>query len=70
MKQKSSYTKSFLKKDNIDVVDFKNILDRDFPGGPVVKTIYSTAGGTGSIPGWETKIPHAVCSWKIEKKII
>ena len=31
----------------------------DFPGGPVVKTLPSNAGGVGSIPGWEAKIPHA-----------
>ena len=31
----------------------------DFPGCPVVKTILSNAGGTGSIPGQEAKIPHA-----------
>ena len=30
--------------------------ERDFPGGPVVKTRASTAGGTGLIPGWGTKI--------------
>ena len=34
---------------------------RDFPGGLVVKTLpASIAGGTGSIPGLETKIPRAV----------
>ena len=33
----------------------------DFPGGPVVKTLSSDAGGTGPIPGWGAKIPHA--SW-------
>ena len=27
----------------------------------------SDAGGMGSIPGWQTKIPHAVCS--ADKKI-
>ena len=32
---------------------------RDFPGGPVVKTLPSKAGGVGSIPGQGTKIPHA-----------
>ena len=33
----------------------------DFSGGPVVKTLRApNAGGTGSIPGWGTKIPHAV----------
>ena len=29
-------------------------------GGPVVKTSPSNAGGTGSIPGWGAKIPHAL----------
>ena len=32
---------------------------RDFPGGPVVKNLPYNAGGTGSIPGQGTKIPHA-----------
>ena len=32
-----------------------------FPGGPVVKTSPSNAGGLGSIPGWGLRIPHA--SW-------
>ena len=32
----------------------------DFPGGPVVKNPSCNSGDTGSIPGWETKIPHAV----------
>ena len=31
----------------------------DFPGGPVVKNLPSNAGDAGSIPGQETKIPHA-----------
>ena len=33
---------------------------RDFPGGPVVENPPSNAGDVGSIPGWETKVPHAV----------
>ena len=33
----------------------------DFPGGPVIKTSPSNAGGAGSIPGQGAKIPHA--SW-------
>ena len=37
----------------------KNGRVRDFPGGPVVETLHSNAGGVGSIPGGETKIPHA-----------
>ena len=32
---------------------------RDFPGGPVVKTLSSNAGGAGSNPGRGAKIPHA-----------
>ena len=32
----------------------------DFPGGPVVKNPLSNAGDAGSIPGWGTKIPHAM----------
>ena len=31
---------------------------RDFPGGPLVKTSPSNAGGVGSIPGRGTKIPY------------
>ena len=32
----------------------------DFPGGPVAKNLPCNAGGSGSIPGGGTKIPHAV----------
>ena len=32
----------------------------DFPGDPVVKNLPCNAGDAGSIPGLETKIPHAV----------
>ena len=32
----------------------------EFPGGPVVKNPPYNAGDAGSIPGQETKIPHAV----------
>ena len=38
----------------------KNLRARDFPGGPAVKNTPSNAGDAGSIPGWGTKIPHAV----------
>ena len=31
-----------------------------FPGGPVVKTLPSNAGGTGSIPLGGTKIPQSL----------
>ena len=32
----------------------------DFFSGPVVKNPPSSAADVGSIPGWGTKIPHAV----------
>ena len=34
------------------------LYPRDFPGGPVVKTSPSNAGGAGSIPGRGAKIPR------------
>ena len=37
----------------------ENEKNRDFPGGPVVKTLHFHCRGKGSIPGWGTKIPHA-----------
>ena len=33
---------------------------RNFPGGPVVKNLPSSAGDASLIPGQGTKIPHAV----------
>lgn len=33
--------------------------ERDFPDSPVVQTLPFNAGGAGSIPSWEAKIPHA-----------
>ena len=41
-------------------------MKRDFPGGPVVKTSPSDAGGVGSISGQGAKIPHA--SWPKKPK--
>ena len=34
-------------------------MERDFSGGPVVKSLPGNAGDTDLIPGWGTKIPHA-----------
>ena len=34
------------------------------PGSPVVKTLSFNAGGAGSIPGQEVKIPHALSQKK------
>ena len=33
---------------------------RDFPGGSVVKNPPCNAGYVGSIPGWGTKLQHAL----------
>ena len=38
---------------------FSKPMPRDFPGGPVVKSLPYNAGDAGSIPGQGTKIPHA-----------
>ena len=37
----------------------------EFLSGPVVKTCAFTDMDWGSIPGWRTKIPQAVCPKKI-----
>ena len=37
----------------------KNYFFGNFPGSPVVKAPVFDTGGTGSIPGQGTKIPHA-----------
>ena len=42
-------------------VNIKKSVFGNFPGGPVVKTSPSNAGGAGLIPGLGTIIPHA--SW-------
>ena len=36
-------------------VQISKIQHRDFPGGPVVKTLPSSAGDLGSIPGQGTR---------------
>ena len=41
---------------------------RDFPGGPVVKTQPSDAGGMSSIPGQGDKIPTYLTAEKPEYK--
>ena len=38
----------------------RNKKYRDFPSGPVVKTLSFDAGGMGSIPGQGTKISQAM----------
>ena len=42
---------------------------RDFPSGPVVKTLPFNAEGVGSIPSWATEVPYAMeCSQKSTKQ--
>ena len=43
--------------------------NRDFPSGPVVKTLPFNAEGVGSIPSWATEVPYAMeCSQKSTKQ--
>ena len=42
--------------------------EREFPGDPVVKSVFSSAGGMGSIPFQGTKIPYAVQHSQLKKK--
>ena len=37
-----------------------------FPGGPVVKNLPSNSEDVNSIPGQETKIPHALVQWRTD----
>ena len=53
---------------NLCLIGDSRISSRDFPGGPVVKTRGSTAGGAGSISDWGTKIPDALRSGQKSKK--
>ena len=48
------------------VSNFQSYNLRDFPGGPVVKTLHFNAGGEASVPGEGTKTPHDL--WPQKKK--
>ena len=71
----SFYRPDILKSvENTDTISaFKKVMiksnrNKDFPGGPAVKTrtfCASTVGAMGSIPGWGTKILHA--AWRGQK---
>ena len=47
------------KKDKRSALVSKKDYHGDFPGGPVVKTLPSSAEGAGLTPHWGDKIPHA-----------
>ena len=42
----------------IQLSSFKIMENRDFPGGPMVKSLQFTVGGTASVPDRVTKILH------------
>ena len=44
----------------LTAVFIKNLKRWDFPGGPVGENLPCDAGNVGWIPGWGTKIPHAM----------
>ena len=48
------------------IVYFKMVNFRDFPGVHWLRLCASTAGSSGLIPGQRTKFPHAV--WCSQKK--
>ena len=52
------------------IMTLKSFQRGDFSSSPVVKTSPSNARGAGSIPGWGTKIPHAVWMWPKKKSLL
>ena len=44
----------------LTAVFIKNLKRWDFPGDPVGENLPCDAGNVGWIPGWGTKIPHAM----------
>ena len=53
---------------NIYICIRKEDCKVEFPGGPVVKTSPSSAGGVGLIPGWGAKIPPVLQPKNIKQK--
>ena len=51
-----------------EVGSTKNVLGREFPGGPELRTWCVHFWGTGLIPGQGTKILQALQCWKKKKK--
>ena len=49
--------------------DSTTLKKRHFPDDPVVRTLCFHCRGTGSIPSWETKIPHELAWSKISKQL-
>ena len=51
-----------------EVLQNQKQTNRDFPGGPVVKILPSSAVGEGLSPGSGAKIPHALQPKKKQKQ--
>ena len=49
---------------------FENNSSREFPGGPVARSLPFTASGESSIPGGGTKIPQGCAAKKMHKIVI
>ena len=64
------YPQYSIYKHGASTVSNSKVSTRDFPGGPVVKTLPSSAGGAGLNPHQGTKIPHALWTKKqnVKKK--
>ena len=59
MESISSKKKKRVKSQSVSNGEWKiymKVLYRDFPGGPVIKTLPSSEGDTDSIPGRKTEI--------------
>ena len=54
-------------QNSLITIEKRELMNRDFPGSPVVKTSPSSAGGLGSIPSLGAKI--SVASWPKKQKI-
>ena len=53
-----------LMRHKFDIYEHRQVKNKEwkkrgFPSGPGVRLHTSTSGGTGLIPGWGTKTPHA-----------
>ena len=47
-------------KTTLNAFKSSKVSVQDFPGGPVVKNPPCNARDAGSVPGWGTKMPHAL----------
>ena len=60
VKIKGLSSQNFISNNEINILQAWRVK---FPGGPVVRILCFTAGGTGLIPGQGTKISYVVWAW-------